>query len=346
MRIYDIASDCASIRIPSVFSGIPDLKELNDLKQEIREKLINLMGGLPAPVDLDVTILSVELTDTHRRTRLAYSAFGEDRITAYLLEPLNVKTDKECNEPLPAIIALHQTCIEGKDEVCGIRGDRELAYGLELVKRGYIVLAPDEFVAGERMPADSPMYDTAFFYWRNPGWSAMGKMLHDHVQSVNLLVSLPQVDSRRLAVIGHSLGGHNAFFLAAFDERIRAAVSSCGLCSITGDPDVFRWSRKEWFVYFPELRPFFEEGLSPFEFHEVLALIAPRAYFNWSTQGDVIFPHWQGVNALYKGLEEVYGLLGAADRLEFLMGEGAHEFPVSVRNQAYRFLQKMLRVEE
>ena len=33
---------------------------------------------------------------------------------------------------------------------------------------------------------------------------------------------------RRIGVIGHSLGGHNAIFTALFDGRIKAVVSSCG----------------------------------------------------------------------------------------------------------------------
>ena len=54
------------------------------------------------------------------------------------------------------------------------------------------------------------------------------KGIWNHIRAVDLLESLPEVDPDRIGVIGHSLGGHNALFVAAFDQRIRAVVSSCG----------------------------------------------------------------------------------------------------------------------
>ena len=36
------------------------------------------------------------------------------------------------------------------------------------------------------------------------------------------------ISGKRIGVIGHSLGGHNSLFVAAFDPRLRAVVSSCG----------------------------------------------------------------------------------------------------------------------
>jgi predicted dienelactone hydrolase len=46
-----------------------------------------------------------------------------------------------------------------------------------------------------------------------------------------VLQSLPEVDPRRIGSIGHSLGGHNTLFVAAFDRRIKAMVTSCGFNS-------------------------------------------------------------------------------------------------------------------
>ena len=56
----------------------------------------------------------------------------------------------------------------------------------------------------------------------------MAKMLYDAMRAVDVLESLPYVDKQRLASVGHSLGAKETLYLAAFDERIKAAVASEG----------------------------------------------------------------------------------------------------------------------
>ena len=42
---------------------------------------------------------------------------------------------------------------------------------------------------------------------------------------------MPEVEGERSGCIGHSLGGHNSFYPAAFDERLDVVVTSCGFNS-------------------------------------------------------------------------------------------------------------------
>ena len=44
---------------------------------------------------------------------------------------------------------------------------------------------------------------------------------------MDILLSLDAVDPSQLGVMGHSLGGHGSFFLAAYDERLSCCVSNC-----------------------------------------------------------------------------------------------------------------------
>ena len=54
-------------------------------------------------------------------------------------------------------------------------------------------------------------------------------------RSLPVQASLPEVDAQRIGAMGHSLGGHGAIFLAAYDERVKAAAGNCsaatGICS-------------------------------------------------------------------------------------------------------------------
>src|SRR5213079_3127720 len=91
----------------------------------------------------------------------------------------------------------------------------------ELAERGFVVLAPDYPNFGDyRLDVYARGYA-----------SATMKGVWNHRRAVDLLQSLPEADTDHIGVIGHSLGGHNSLFVAAFDERIRCVVSCCGFCT-------------------------------------------------------------------------------------------------------------------
>ena len=128
--------------------------------------------------------------------------------------------------------------------------------------------------AGERIKPGQKPYITNEFYSRYPKWSYMGKVLYDHRQCVDYLLSRLDVDQSGVGVIGHSKGGYNAISLAAF-ERVKVTVSSCGYQPITGEKDKKRWIRKGYEHFIPVKECVVKHNYYPFEFHEVLACIAP-----------------------------------------------------------------------
>ncbi len=57
---------------------------------------------------------------------------------------------------------------------------------------------------------------------KNAGWMSGEKPVSQEGQGNSVELA------KRIGVIGHSLGGHNAIFTATFDERLKAVVTSCG----------------------------------------------------------------------------------------------------------------------
>ena len=111
----------------------------------------------------------------------------------------------------------------------------------------------------------------------------MAKMLYDAVVAVDILCSLPEVDSQRLAAVGHSLGAKEVLYLAAFDERIGATVSSEG-----GIGTRFSNWEAPWYLGDEIRRESFTR-----EHHELLSLVAPRAFLllgGNSADGDRSWP--------------------------------------------------------
>jgi dienelactone hydrolase len=232
----------------------------------------------------------------------------------------------------PAVLALHQTVPIGKDEPVGLGGRPTLRYGKELAERGYVVLAPDYPNFGEHKV---DVYELGYV-------SASMKAIWDNMRGVDLLQSLPEVDPQRIGVIGHSLGGHNAIFTAAFDQRIQAAASSCGFNAFPYyyKGDLKGWSHKG---YMPRIASVYgcDPAKMPFDFPELVAALAPRGFFTNSPRRDANFDVG-GVHVCIDAANDVYRLLGAPDRLKAVFPDAEHDFPDEQRQQAYEFLDGQL----
>ncbi len=290
-----------------------------------------VMGPLPdgekqAPLELQVTE-QVDLAKVTRK-RILYSPEPGDRVPAYLLIP------KGLNGRVPAMLCLHQTIPIGKAEPAGLGSNTDLQYALELAERGYVTLAPDY-----------PNYgDYKFDPYAHGYTSATMKGIWNHMRAVDLLQSLPEVAPERIGAIGHSLGGHNAIFVAVFDPRIKAVVSSCGFNAFPKyhGGDLAGWSHKG---YMPRIAEVYgkDPKRMPFDFTELIAALAPRAVFVNAPVRDDNFPK-SGVDDCIQAAAPVYALLGARENLVAVHPDCEHRFPPETRQAAYAFLDKALKV--
>ncbi len=292
---------------------------------------MQLVMGDPPPDSrrcaLDVQVLEEVRTEGLVRRKITYMAEDGDRVPAYLFIPTGVRGR------LPGIVCLHQTTSVGKAEPAGIDGLPNLHYALELAERGYVTIAPDY-----------PGYgDYQFDAYANGYVSATMKGIYNHSRAIDVLVSLPEVDGERIGCIGHSLGGHNTLFLAAFDERVDVAVTSCGFSSFRkyNSGDIGGWSHRGYMPLIAELYGARAENM-PFEFSELLGVIAPRAVFVNAPTGDTNFPV-EGVLECIAAAGPVYALHGAHGKLEAAHPECGHDFPPEVREQAYAFIDSVLK---
>ncbi|MCE5310175.1 MAG: alpha/beta fold hydrolase [Acidobacteriales bacterium] len=290
-----------------------------------------VMGTLPprGTQSLAVEKLEEVRTAAYTRIKLTFLAEEGDRVPAYLLVPLNRKGR------LPAMLCLHQTTRPGKAEPAGLAGLPNLHYAHELAERGYVALAPDYPSFGDyAYKFDSPKYV-----------SGTMKGIVNHRRAVDLLVSLAEVDPQRIGVIGHSLGGHNSLFVAVFDERIKAVVTSCGFNSFRKyyNGDLTGWTSPR---YMPRIAAVYgkDPGKVPFDFTEILGAIAPRPIFINAPTGDSNF-EVSGVKDCVAAALPVYTrIFKAPDRLAAVHPGAKHDFPPEVRRQAYAFLDRWLKL--
>lgn len=300
----------------------------------ILESMQMVMGRLPqedqlAPLRIE-TLETQSFKDYERRT-ISYTVDSFSNATADLYLPHSIA--EHGSDELPAVLALHPTSPLGKRIVAGEGPRPNRNYGDELARRGYVVLAPDYPSFG-----DQKNYNFA----TDSYVSGSMKAIANHRRGIDVLTQIPEVDPTRIGAIGHSLGGHNAIFLGAFDERIQCVVSSCGW-----DPFPYYYGGRlaGWASerYMPRIRELF--GLKPqnmpFDLTEAIAAIAPRAFFSCSPLKDSNFDA-EGVKKVEPQIRSVYTIFEAESQFVIRYPDAEHDFPTPVRHEAYEFLDHAL----
>ncbi len=298
-------------------------------RQHILENMQLVMGPMPdesrrVPLEME-TLEEVSLGDC-RRLKITFASEPADRVSAYLFFPSRLAGKA------PAMLCPHPSSPLGKDSPAGINGydSPNVHFADELARRGYVTIAPDYPGYGDYR------YDS----YANGYISATMKGIWNHMRAVDLLQSLPQVDPARIGSIGHSLGGHNSIYVSVFDDRIKAVISSCGFNAF---PKYYGGNLAGWSHdgYMPRIAKVYDKNPAkmPFDFPDLIAALAPRAFFTNSPVDDSNF-EVSGVRDCIAAAGPVYELLGAADKLVAVYPTGGHDFPPEERSAAYAWLDR------
>ncbi|PAW61053.1 MAG: hypothetical protein B9S36_07285 [Verrucomicrobiia bacterium Tous-C2TDCM] len=290
-------------------------------------------GKLPSRAnlpDLDVRVGERIDAGSYFRETITFASEEGDRTPAYLYLPKGLKS----GEKRAGIVALHPTGSLGKSIVDG-KGERpNRAYARELAERGHVVIAPDYLSFG-----DYRDYDFATDRYE----SGTMKGIWNHMRCVDLLISRIEVDPKKIASIGHSLGGHNAIFHGVFDRRVQVIVSSCGWTPLH---DYYGGDLKGWTSdrYLPSIRGRYalDPDKVPFDFHELVAALAPAAFFSNSPLRDANFD-WRGVEKVAPQARRIFELYGVPGKMRITYPDDEHDFPAIEREESYRFIERWLR---
>jgi dienelactone hydrolase len=310
----------------------------------LRSEIIKHLGQFPTRVPLAMQIEQTYEEEDHQRALISYMVEPGERITAWLLSPKGSAPA----EGWPGILAIHQHAgqyDQGKSELAGLTGKTMFHLGPDLSRRGYVVLCPDQLCFGDRRPPEDVQqahngmlvkkgYEQFEFTRRILlGSCLQTKYLHDLTCALDLLISLPQVNAKRLGAIGHSLGGQETLWLTWYDPRVSVGVSSCGFGSI---PTILRDGiNHNLALYVPGL-------LQVCDLDALLTGIAPRPFLLTSGEEDPIFPI-DGVRTIVAKAQEAYAQAGVSDHLRPIIFPGKHSFPDEIKAEAYAFLDQWLK---
>ncbi len=240
-------------------------------------------------------------------------------VEGYLIKPAGK------SGPLPGVVALHSTVNHTIRQPAGVEGKPEKFFGLKLAQRGVVTFSPRCFLwQGE----GGYLELVRKFKQRRPKSLGMAKMLWDAQRGLDVLGDLPSVDRQRLGCVGHSLGAKEALYLAAFDERVKVAVSSEG-----GIGTTFSNWHDPWY-----LGPDVKNGKFTREHHELLALIAPRPFLLLGGDSADGVRSWPFIEAALP----VYELYGRPARLGLFDHHQGHAVPPEAEKRIYEWFDAYL----
>ncbi len=336
---------------------------LAEFRQAAREKVLEVFSYRPEVVDPRPEIVERVDCGDYVRERLVFSTTPQFRVPAYVLIPKGLKGRG------PAIVDLHShggMFVFGKEKVIDFGQNHpaltkyhQVNYdgrptSTALVRRGYVVITIDAFMFGERRllldedqkygfdrskySAEDVLHlsrqcaekeSTVVKSLAFAGMTWPGVVCWDDMRTVDYLASRPEVDPERIGCLGISMGGYRSLYLAALDERIKAACVTGFMSTVR--PMLRAHIDTHSFVHFlPGLHRFLD-------LPDVSSLTAPRALMVQQCSRDGLFP-LAGMKESVAKLGAIYAKAGCADKFAGRFYDEPHHFTLAMQDEAFAWL--------
>lgn len=260
----------------------------------------------PAPDKVFAKIISEKKEGSVllKTVQLSFRPDNKGKVTVELMIPLSEK-------PLPVFMTQWDH-----------RGWAQIA-----VRRGYIGCV----YAGADDDDDTKNYDKLYPEY---SFSTLMKRAWGASRVVDYLHTLPEIDTTSIGITGHSRNGKQSLLVAAFDDRIKAVVSSS---AGTGGENPFRYTDDEFnnesidFIttnfpdwFHPGLRLFIgKEDKLPVDQNSLMALIAPRGLMLSTALNEIEGGAW-GIEQAFFSAKKVYEFTKAEDKRAVSFRGGSH----------------------
>jgi hypothetical protein len=286
-------------------------------REEIRKMWSELMGPWPALIEKPkIEYLEKErrdhLTQHHIRLETVPGRMTDD---AYLLIP-------DGKGPFAAVLVVFYDAKTGIG--LGKGAPRDFAY--QLAKRGFVTLSlgstPETYYPNKEKAQLQPLSFHAY----------------EAANCRNALANLPQVEAKRIGVIGHSYGGKWAMFAACLNDDFACGVwSDPGIVFDETRSNVNYW--EPWYLGYepgrerkpgipseknPRTGPYKKLKESGHDLHELQALMAPRPFLVSGGSEDPP-ERWKALNHIVA----VNDLLGYKNRVAMTNRKGHTPTPES-----------------
>jgi cephalosporin-C deacetylase-like acetyl esterase len=306
--------------------GAKTRDEWEKKRPRLHREYLDMLGLWPMP---EKTPLHATVTGTVEHEgavieKLHYQSRPGLYVTANLYRP------KESKGKLPAILYVCGHSGKGRDGNTTAFQD----HGLWFANNGYVCLIVDTLQLGEIPGVHHGTYREGRWWWQALGYTPAGVECWNGVRGIDYLCSRPDVDAERIGVTGISGGGAATFWIAAADERVKAAVPVSGMSDlesyvtdkvINGHCDcMFLVNTYQW------------------DWTTIAALVAPRPLLFANSDEDTIFP-MDGNRRVIAKLRKVYKMYDKPDLVDEYVSKGGHDDREDLRIAAFKWMNKYLK---
>lgn len=319
------------------WDAIRDEAGLRKLQDELRQTLLQMIGGLPTEkTDLHAEITGKIPMDGFTIEKLVFQSLPGIYVTALVYVP----HDHASKHPAVLVPAGHAT--DGKFHY--------QALSQRLAGRGYVVISWDPIGQGERSQFWDSKTQKSRYNLICAEHAVMGNLAYlaganlarweiwDGIRAVDYLLTRPDVDAERISITGTSGGGTQTALIAALDPRIKVAVPSCYITSlpmrmanrIFVDPD----SDPE-----QDLFGMMSNGM---DHPGLLLLMYPRPVMVAAAVLD-FFPI-EGTRRTFREMQKLYARFGHGDRIAMVESYNGHQYSTENQHAALDFLDHFNRM--
>lgn len=316
-------------------AGLRTLADWKDRQAAIKKTLTRIVGPFPERTPLNARVLRTIEKDGFRVEHVVYESLPGFHITASLFLP----ADRQESEKRPAVI------YAAGHSPSGYHNAYYQQTILNLVRKGFVVLAFDPIAQGERFqyldeatgnsvlgrPTREHAYCAAQAFLT--GASLARYVVWDGIRTVDYLVSRSEVDPERIGMTGRSGGGFQSQYIGAFDERIYATAPENHVTNYTrmmqsigprdGEQNLFHM---------------FASGI---DHPELLTVRAPRPMLMVTTTNDIFNIH--GCRETFQEVSRVYEAYDEPGRFSMVEEVAPHRSVPRNREAIYAFFQEHLR---
>ncbi|HEV3384945.1 MAG TPA: alpha/beta hydrolase family protein [Gemmata sp.] len=347
VKAFQAAEAAGDQLIPAAFKNMKvpefplpcDAKAWEQARPDVKAKVLASLGDLPPrPAKPIVHLVSAEIRPGFRLERLRIDNGVDGVMSAMMLIPDNVKI------PAPTIFWLHSSSFDHTQLLQPNTNGGEEPLGITLVKRGYVVFAPDAAWYGDRVgqgPAGSremtrEQMESLHKYHLWFGRTLWGMFVRDDQVALDYLCTRPEVDVKRIGATGMSMGSTRSWWLAAIDDRIACAV---GVACLTRYENLLKHGQlRQHGTYY-----FVNGLLKHFDTEAVVSLIAPRPMLFLTGDLDAGSPA-DGIAVIEKKVGGLYGTVGASEKFKSSRyPDIGHSYTPVMRKEMLAWFEKWLK---
>ncbi len=318
-------------------------------KKLARERVRSAWLAPPPEAPWNVAVVASEDRGAHVARKFVFNISADSRVLAYMTFPKG-------EGPFPAVLLLHDHgghYLIGKEKVVRPIGASEemtkdaeiwIDRGLggryladELSKRGYVTFVTDAINWGDRAGGAFAGQQALASNLMHLGMSFAGTIAWEDQRAADFLAEQPEVDARRIAAMGLSMGAYRAWQVAAMSDKIAAGVVVCWMGTVKSlmIPGLNQTrGSSAYSMLHPGL-------LADLDYPDIASIAAPKPMLFYSGRYDRLFPQ-AGVDDAYAKMRAVWDSQGAGDRLETRNWDVEHKFNAGMQEAAFEWLDRMM----